>query len=225
MTPRIVTAQVERIIPLTDSILQLLLSPSEFINYHAGQYLQILLGGEALCYSIANAPLGSHKYELHIRHNSTNLINRQLLDEIKQRGSLTLQLPLGDCHIDKFPLQQSLIFIAAGTGFAPIKSMIEQLLVSGEKRPFELFWGARTASDLYMDDKVKQWAAHVGQFRYSSVVKDSRKKLVNCVLEHHKLDLKQWQFVIAGPLDMAYAIKDSLIAEGVSALQLYSDAF
>ena len=226
MNNKPISARVESITPLTDSILQVFLTPERYIDYQAGQYLEILSSGSALSYSIANAPLGSHKYELHIRHSPENNCSQQLLCEIKNRGVLMIRLPLGDCHLDKLQEDRPILFIAGGTGFAPIKAMIEQLLATGDKRTFELFWGARSQSDLYMNEKVDQWQAHVAQFRYYSLLSNSSKEtLASMVLEQHQVDLKTWQFVIAGHFDMAYATRDALVAQGVLREQLFSDAF
>jgi CDP-4-dehydro-6-deoxyglucose reductase len=220
------TAQIEGITPLTDSILQLILAPDTYIDYQAGQYLQLLSGKEAFSYSIANAPLGSHKYELHIRHSQDNLHIQHLLAEIKDKGVVSLRVPLGDCHLTKLQAHKPILFIAAGTGFAPIKAMIEQLLATGEARPFELFWGARTQSDLYMDEKVLNWQAHVNHFHYFSQLSNASKMtLASKVLGRHKDDLNKWQIIISGPFDMVYATRDELIANGALLENLYSDAF
>lgn len=223
---KLIKAEVEQVIPLTDSILQVTLKPAHYINYQPGQYLQILSADGELSYSIANAPLGSHLYELHIRHSQDNNNNQQLLNEIKKKGEVTIRVPLGQCHLNQFNAEKPILFIAGGTGFAPIKAMIEQLLASGDKRAFELFWGARSQSDLYMDEKVRQWQAHVEHFDYfSSLSNTSRETLASVILDHHASDLKNWQIAIAGPFDMVYAIRDILIAHGVSQEQLFSDAF
>ena len=223
---KILEAQVESITPLTDSILQLILAPHDYIDYQAGQYLQILLDNDAFSYSIANAPLGSHKYELHIRHSHENPHNQRLLAQIKQKGSLSISLPLGTCHLNQLHADKPILFIAGGTGFAPIKAMMEQLLAEGEPRAFELFWGARSQSDLYMDEKVLQWEAHVHHFQYFSLLSEMNKvTLASKVIERHATDLNHWQIVISGPFDMAYNTRDELIAHGALAENLFSDAF
>ena len=219
-------ATVESITPLTDSILQLILQPDDYIDYQAGQYLQIISADEAFSYSIANAPLGSHKYELHIRHSRDNPYNQPLLAEIKQKGRVSLRLPKGECHLNRLQPTKPILFIAGGTGFAPIKAMIEQLLAQGEPRAFELFWGARSQSDLYMDEKVTHWQTHVQQFQYFSLRSDtSTATLASLVLDRHTTDLPHWQIVISGPFEMAYDTRDHLLAEGGHPLQLFSDAF
>lgn len=226
MTYHETIARIETITPLTDSILHLVLVPEQYIDYQAGQYLQLLVGDATPCYSIANAPLGSRKYELHIRHNSDNPLDQCLLDELKRKGMIKLRAPFGVCdwkHLDPI---KPILFIAAGTGFSPVHAMIEQLLALGDKRAFELIWGARLQSDLYLDEKVKQWQNHVQKFRYESVLTQHNKKtLVSVVLSNHSLDLKDWQIIISGPFDMVYSTRDRLVEQGVALENLYSDAF
>ena len=226
MSEKIIQAQVEAISPLTDSIVQLVLAPDEFVDYQAGQYLQIVFAEEAFSYSIANAPLGSHKYELHIRHSLDNPYNQQLFAHIKEQGSVRVRVPFGECSINHLDPHRPIMFIAGGTGFAPVKAMIEQLLASADPRPFELFWGARSQSDLYMDEKLNSWKAHVSRFNYFSLLADeSKETLASCILEKHPKDLREWQIVISGPFDMVYSIRDVLVNNGVSPTQLFSDAF
>lgn len=226
MSDKLIQAQVERITPLTDSILQLILAPEEYIDYQAGQYLQIISEKEAFSYSIANAPLGSHKYELHIRHTRDNPYNQPLLAEIKRKGAVTIRLPLGECDIGHLHPHKPIIFIAGGTGFAPIKAMIEQLLAEGEPRAFELFWGARSQSDLYMDDNVAHWQTHVPHFQYFSQLSEtSTETLASMVLARHQQDINDWQIVISGPFDMVYSTRDHLLEKGASPSNLFSDAF
>lgn len=224
-----ILAKVEAVTPLTNSILQVILKPEKYLPYQAGQYLQILLGNDAYSYSIANAPLGARFYELHIRHSQDNPSAQKLLEVIKQQGEVRIKLPLGECHLDKLETNKSILFIAGGTGFAPIKSMIEQLLASGDKRTFELFWGAHASSDLYLDEKVRQWQTHVESFRYFSLLSGASKQtLAAVILDHHfqdLADLQQWQVVIAGPFEMVYSIRDALMAKNVPKNQLFSDAF
>jgi CDP-4-dehydro-6-deoxyglucose reductase len=226
MDTQLTQAVVERVNPLTDTILQVFLKPEPYIPYQAGQYLQIILGEDAFSYSIANAPLGSHQYELHIRHSPDNLTSQRLMAEIQTKGTLTIRLPFGDCEQSRLHPTKPLLFIAGGTGFAPIKAMIEQLLAEGNPRIFELFWSARSKSDLYMDEMVSHWQAHVRPFQYISLLSDTSKiSMGSVILERHAHTIKDWQMVISGPFDMVYTLRDQMVACGVSPNNLLSDAF
>ncbi|MFA6302571.1 MAG: NAD(P)H-flavin reductase [Legionella sp.] len=219
-------AEVESFTPLTDSIVRLVLKPEHYVDYQAGQYLNILVDEEELSYSIANAPLGSHKYELHIRHSRDNINNQKLFAQLKMQGKARISLPFGECSMDKLDLKRPIIFIAGGTGFAQVKSMIEQLLASDDARSFELYWGARSQADLYLDEKVKQWQAHVPRFKYVSLISDEVKdRLGHTVVAHHGQDLAQWQIVLSGPFDMVFNARDVLLQQGIAANNLFADAF
>lgn len=226
MTNKTIFAEVERIFPLTESIVQLLLKPEDYVDYQAGQYLNVIQENEQLSYSIANAPLGSHKYELHIRHSRDNPSNQKLFAHIKKHGKVSINLPFGACSIDKIDPTRPIIFLAGGTGFAQVKAMIEQLLASDDPKPFELYWGARVQGDLYFDDKLKHWEDHVDRFKYTALISDEKKDiLATKAIEQHPEDLHQWQVVLSGPFDMVYSARDALVDHGLPKNQLFSDAF
>lgn len=218
-------AKIQHIVPLTDTIIQLIVVPDQYIEYQAGQYLQLVNDESALAYSIANAPLGARHYELHIRHDRDSVC-QPLLDQIKSTGEVLLRAPFGQCHLSAMHPQKPILFIAAGTGFAPVNAMIEQLLASAEQRAFELIWSARSQADLYLDEKVKQWQNHVQQFQYIPLLSQkSKKTLTSVVHTRHPADLNDWQIVISGPFDMVYHTRNQLVAHGISITNLYSDAF
>lgn len=226
MMDKITSAAVESFNPLTDSIVQLILAPEQYISYKAGQYLQILCGEEAFSYSIANAPLGTHKYELHIRHSLDNPYNQLLFAQIKKQGHVRVRLPYGECTIEHLDKNKPILFLAGGTGFAPIKAMIEQLLTLSDPRPFELIWGARTRSDLYLDEKVMSWQSHVSHFNYSALISEEQDdNLASYVLSRNSMDLKEWQIVLSGPFDMVFNTRDALVSHGISSKHIFSDAF
>ena len=221
-------ATIDQVRPLTDSILQLRVVPDDYVEFSAGQYLHILLAEEVepLCFSIANAPLGARSYELHIRHNSSNSSANRLLAEIKNTGKLAIKLPFGNCNIESLAADKPIIFIAGGTGFAQAKAMIEQLLADSDPRKFVLFWGARTQSDLYMDDIVIRWQEHVAHFNYHAVVSENDKKnLADLVIEQQKNILKESQIVLSGPFPMVHNLCARMVDLGVAKEQFFSDAF
>lgn len=219
-------AKIIAMAPLTNTILQVKLEPYTYIHYEAGQYLQIHTDNGPISYSIANAPLGAHFYELHIRHSQDNQTTVDLLSLMKRKGCLELELPLGECTLSHLQADKPIIFVAAGTGFAPIKAMIEELLAQGGNRPFELYWGARTQSDLYLDEHVLNWQNHVGHFRYYSLISGEHKlNLMDALKQRHINDICDYQFVMNGPFEMVYALRDALMGVGVARSAMYSDAF
>lgn len=225
MQPQFTEAQIIEISALSERILKLCLAPEPYLPYQAGQYLQLSMLEQSLSYSIANAPLCSKTYELHIRHSQESQIYAFLAAKMKKKQALKLYLPLGQCHFQCLDSQRPILFVAWGTGFAPIKALIEQLVAQQDKRSFELFWGARTSADLYLEAAVKAWQKEVPHFRYFSST-TNQKDWVESVLKHHPPEtLKTYQVVIAGPFDLDYAIRDQLVLQGLPEAQCFSDAF
>ncbi len=219
-------ASVSSVHPLTDSILQLSLCPEEFIQYRAGQYLHIISDGETYPYSIANAPLGSHKLELHIRHTRDNPYNHRMLKEIKDKGQITIEMPFGQCEVSRLSPDKPIIFMAGGTGFAPVKAIIEQLLADCDTRSIFLFWGARCGSDLYMEEMVLHWQRAVEHFHYYGCIDDKKSNaLSNLVLKQLGDTLSMAQVVACGPFDMVYQARDAFVDRGLQAQSMFSDAF
>ena len=224
MTP----AEVTQVTPLTNRLLRVTLTPEQYIDYDAGQYLEIISSNpdETLYYSIANAALGSKTYELHIRHQPNNIEQQHVLDAITKQGRVILNLPFGHCTLHALNKDRPILFIAAGTGFAPIKAMIEQLLTEGNTQAFSLFWSARTEEELYLDEKVLAWEKHVSHFDYTPhITAQNLPPLIARIEKKHPLDLNKHQVVLAGPFDFVYALRDALIKKGMPHNQLFSDAF
>lgn len=220
-------ARVLSMTPLTDTILQVILQPDEYIEYQAGQYLQILFEDTAFSYSIANAPLRSRQYELHIRHTQDNPYDQPLFAHMKREGVVTIRLPLGTCHVGRLHLDKPIVFIAGGTGFAPIKAMIEDLLAHADPRSMVLYWGARSQTDLYFDDKALYWHTQVPHFTYVSHPSDDvgQTTLIDKILSRESDMILECQMVLSGPFDRVYDLRDALVARGVSKDNLFSDAF
>lgn len=226
MKDKYLRATVEYVSPLTDTVLQFILKPSKYIDYQAGQYLQLISDGEAYSYSIANAPLGSHRYELHIRHSRDNQNNQKLLAAMKKQGEVLLHIPLGDCVVNKLIQKKPIIFIAAGSGFAPIKAMLEQLFADSDDRLLKLYWGVRGQNDLYMHEKLLHWQSCMSNFVYTSYLsKVGKESLISVIIGDNIDALLDYQFVMSGPFDLMYAMRDALVQNGVDKGDIFSDAF
>jgi CDP-4-dehydro-6-deoxyglucose reductase len=165
-------------IPTNDvAILKLQLPAAERFQFLAGQYLEFLLkDGQRRAYSIANAPAQEGPLELHIRHLPgglfTDFVFGAVTPALKEKDILRFEGPLGSFFLRE-DSQKPIIFVAAGTGFAPIKSIIEQMQAKKIKRPIHLYWGGRRPSDLYLDDLCKAWENEIADFRYIPVISDA----------------------------------------------------
>jgi len=157
------------------AILTLGLPPNEPLRFHAGQYLDITVGPETRrSYSIANAPSpdGVRQVKLHVRHMPGGVFTDKVFTTMKVRELLRIEAPLGQFFLDETS-DKPVILLASGTGFAPIKAIVEHALEQESTRPMHVYWGARTWVDLYMHDLAEQWARDHAHIHYTPVLSDA----------------------------------------------------
>jgi len=162
-------------------VIRVQLPASERLQYLAGQYIDLLLrDGTRRSYSMAAAPGTAEGLELHVRHmpggKFTDSAFGVVQPELKVRDILRLEGPLGTFFLRE-DSDKPIVMVASGTGFAPIKAMVEHvrgLIESkGFDRPITLYWGGRRPRDLYMNELCEQWAAAIPGFSYVPVVSDA----------------------------------------------------
>ena len=162
-------------------VVRLQLPASERLQYLAGQYVDLLLrDGTRRSYSMAAAPGTADGLELHIRHSPggkfTDTAFGVVEPALKVRDILRLEGPLGTFFLRE-DSDKPILMVASGTGFAPIKAMVEQaaVLVQSKnfKRPITLYWGGRRPHDLYMDELCRRWVAELPGFSYIPVVSNA----------------------------------------------------
>ena len=220
------SARVKNVTPLTNSILRLDIEPEQYIDYKAGQYLEILVDGNWLAYSIANAPLGAPHYELHIRHAAGNPYDEPLFAQIKAHEKLSIRLPQGSCCLSTFPTERPILFVVGGTGLAPAKAIIEEVLATSDPRKMALWWAVRSQSDLYLDEQLQAWSDHVPQFEYHYYLADEDKRpMLDRLQKTYKEEIADYELFLAGPFVMVYATRDRFLRMGVQRENMHSDAF
>lgn len=138
-------------------VLSLKLPANERLQFLAGQYIDILLKDQKpRSFSLANAPHDDEFLELHIRNITGGAFTHYVFEVMKERDILRFRGPLGTFFLRE-DSDKPIIFVASGTGFAPIKAIIEHALHIGVKRPMHFYWGGRKLADMYMLDKARQW--------------------------------------------------------------------
>lgn len=154
-------------------ILRLQLPGSESLAYHPGQYLELALkDGTRRCYSMATAQAGNG-LELHIRRMPGGKFSGHVFDQLKVKDVLRLEGPLGTFFLREEEAKP-LILLASGTGFAPIKAIIEQIRHKGIDLPATLYWGCRSKADLYLHDWARQVLDELPNLRYVPVLSEPR---------------------------------------------------
>lgn len=141
-------------------IVHLQLPPNQKLDFVAGQYLDVLLPNQKRrSFSIANSPDSDGFIELHIRHVPGGLFTDPLFNSTKEKSVLRLEAPHGFFCFDHHAVTTP-VFVAGGTGLAPIQSIIDSLLDSGYDRPIHLFFGVRGEQDIYAAETLARWNRH-----------------------------------------------------------------
>lgn len=218
--PRIVPCRVREIhMPTPDvAIIHLRLPQNEEFRHVAGQYVDFLLAdGKRRAYSIANLPSahGVIDIELHVRHSPGGLFTDHVFSDMKVRELLRFEGPLGTMFLRE-DSDKPIVFLASGTGFAPIKAIVEYALSEGIDRPMTLYWGGRRPADLYMSELVEGWAAEHQQFTFVPVISDAapednwagRTGFVHSAVLEDLPDLSGHQVYASGNTKMVDAARD-----------------
>lgn len=200
--------------------------------FHAGQYLRVMMAdGDSRNYSLANPPQKNDEIELHIRHVPGGKFSEQVLAALDKGATLDVELPYGEFTLSEVPDRRA-ILIATGTGFAPIKSIVENSIKTGATRPLHLYWGANTESDLYMLDLVQRWAQSHDWFSFTPVVSGpspawtGRTGFVHQAVQADYPDMSDLEVYACGaPLMIEAAERDFKAQSGLKDDAFFSDAF
>jgi len=154
-------------------VLYLKLPANERLQFLAGQYLEFLLkDGSRRSFSMANAPHDDEFLQLHVRHVPGGQFTDHVFTRMKERDILRFEGPQGTFFLRE-DSEKPIVFVASGTGFAPIKSILEHAFHKGIARPMTLYWGGRRPKDLYLNELPSRWAGEHPNFKYVPVVSDA----------------------------------------------------
>jgi CDP-4-dehydro-6-deoxyglucose reductase len=224
--------RMHRLAPEVMAVFLRLPSNEEF-HFFAGQYLDIMLPqNRRRSFSIASCPGRDELIELHIRKVASGEFTQQLFEGMKEKTLLRIEGPLGQFWFRRESSRPALL-IGGGTGYAPLRSMLRDLLAVGDRRPLHLYWGAQSRPDLYEDEQVRTLSAAHPNLRYTPVLSEAqpsdgwtgRRGLVHAAaLEDHPR-LQDFDVYASGPPAMVEAVRHEFIARGLPAQQLFFDSF
>ena len=219
-------------------VIQLQLPANDVVKFHAGQYIEFMLrDGSRRSYSMANAPhtleAAAPKVELHIRHMPGGKFTDPVFTTMKEKDILRAEGPFGSFFLRE-DSDKPMVLLASGTGFAPIKALIEHMQHQGITRPATLYWGGRRPSDLYMNDWVEAQLASMPQLRYVPVVSNATAEdawtgrtgfVHQAVLQDHP-DLSGFQVYACGaPIVVDSALRDYVGLGGLPEEEFFADSF
>jgi CDP-4-dehydro-6-deoxyglucose reductase len=222
------------------AILELQLPASERFQFLAGQYLEFLLkDNKRRAYSIASAPHQEGPIELHIRHLPGGLFTDPLFGQaadgksVKEKDILRFEGPQGSFFLRE-DAQKPIIFLASGTGFAPIKSILLHMREKKIERTIHFYWGGRRPNDLYMDALCQEFASTMPHFHYIPVISEARPEdhwtgrtgFVHRAVMEDFPDLSAFQVYACGaPIVIASAQTDFIKQCGLPEDEFYADSF
>ncbi len=216
---RIMPCRVQKLEKLADDVMlmQLKLPANERLQFLAGQYIDFLLkDGKRRSYSIANPPHADELMELHLRHVPGGRFTEHVFSAMKEKEILRIEGPHGSFFIRE-ESDRPIIFVAGGTGFAPIKGMLEHMFAEQSGRQMILYWGARAKKDLYMAELPLQWQQQHENFSFIPVLSDpahedqwlGRTGFVHQAVLDDFRDLSGYEIYVCGAPVMVDAARDS----------------
>ena len=217
-------------------LVRLQLPASDVFKYHAGQYVEFLLrDGARRAYSMGNAPhtqLQTPGLELHVRHTPGGKFTDHVFSAMKEKEILRIEGPFGSFYLRE-ESTKPMVLLASGTGFAPIKAIIEHMQLKRITRPAVLYWGGRRPADLYMHDWVMAKVADMPELHYVPVVSDALPEdawtgrtgfVHNAVLQDID-DLSGYQVYACGAPIVVDSAQSAYIAAGLPEDEFYADSF
>lgn len=213
-------------------VLQLRLPTNERLQFLAGQYISILLKDQKpRSFSLANAPHNDEFLELHVRLITGGVFTGHVFNEMKERDILRIRGPLGTFFLRE-DSDKPVIFVASGTGFAPIKAIIEHASHIGLKRTMHFYWGVRKLADFYMLEKARQWES--SGVKFTPVLSEplpsdnwqGRIGLVHQAVLDDFRDLSEYEVYACGaPVMVEAARRDYTVQRGLPEDAFFSDMF
>lgn len=211
--------------------LRLKLPEDQRLAFVAGQYLEFMLrDGARRAYSIANPPHDDELLELHVRRVPKGRFSDEVFEQMQERSILRIRGPLGT-FVLREDSERPILLVGGGTGFAPLKAMLEHAFHRGVERPIHLYWGVRSERDLYLPELPTGWAEAHPSFRFVPVLSEpdpdwtGRTGWVHqAVIEDHP-SLADFDCYLSGPPAMVEAGRFAFEAAGAGIEHLFSDAF
>ena len=216
---------------------QLQLPATEAFQYHAGQYVEFLLrDGSRRAYSMGNAPhtlvAGAPSVELHIRHMPGGKFTDHVFGAMKEKEIQRVEGPFGSFFLRE-DSTAPIVLLASGTGFAPIKALMEHMQHKGITRPTRLYWGGRRPADLYMHDWVLAQLPSMPNLQYIPVVSDAlpddqwtgRTGFVHSAVLQDTPNLVGLQVYACGAPIVVDSARRDYVANGLSEDDFFADSF
>ncbi len=225
--------RVQKLTRLAPDVMEIHLKrpATERMQFVAGQYIEILLkDGRRRAFSLANAPHDDEVLQLHVRLIPGGVFTGHVFSGMKEKDILRINGPHGSFHLEE-DCDRPVIFLAGGTGFAPVKAMVEHALHNHIERPMAIYWGSRDQAGLYQDALARSWAEKHAQLSYVPVLSEAdptwqgRTGLVHEAVLADYPNLVGQQVYACGSPAMIEAARRDFLARGLPEDEFLADAF
>lgn len=205
------------------------LPPNVALDFIPGQYIDVIgPGGVRRSYSLANAPKADNTLELHIRAVENGAMSQYWFNQSAVNDLLRLHGPQGTFFLRDIA-KRDLIFLATGTGLAPVKAMLEGLqIIPADQQPrsIAVIWGARYEHDLYFDvTSLPGTQKYIPVLSRAEATWQGERGYVQDVLLRQISDLRNAVVYACGSDSMIHSSKSKLAAAGLPTQHFFSDAF
>ncbi|MEW5787597.1 MAG: CDP-6-deoxy-delta-3,4-glucoseen reductase [Pseudomonadota bacterium] len=228
-----VQARVARMEKLCHDVMGLWLEVADAgkFSFLPGQYVDFLLeDGQRRSFSMASAP-GADLLEFHVRHVPGGFFTDRVFNSMKVGDALTLNGPLGTFFLRD--TNRPVVFVAGGTGFAPVKSIMDKVMAGELKRPMTLFWGARQVRDLYLPQLPAGWDGAQAQFSFVPVISEpgpgddwsGATGYVHQAVLAQVPNLAECDVYVCGAPVMVEAARRDFLARGLPREHFHADAY
>jgi CDP-4-dehydro-6-deoxyglucose reductase len=229
---KIVPAKIQSIKKLTDDVIKvsLRLPPNANLKYNSGQYVNLIKGNLKRSYSVANAFKEKTSLEFFIKKYEKGLMSQYWFEEAKENDLLRMEGPLGSFFLRESNYE-NIIFLATGTGIAPIKAILENIQESASDFKHKKFWvfvGARYKEDLFWEPNFENKNIEVNYIPVLSRQKEDwfgDQGYVQDAVLRSTIDLELTQVYACGSNEMIQAAKEVFIKNRLSESNFFSDAF
>jgi len=229
------SAHVERLEKLAHDVMRvaLRLPAGKTIGFRAGQYINVILdNGERRSYSFTTPGGETDFVELHIRRMPGGVFTGHVFDHMEVGDLVRFEGPLGSFILHE-PSERPLIFVAGATGFAPVKSLLEEAFRMGIAKPLYFYWGVRKRRDLYLAELPERWQREHSNFRFVPVLSEpgpddqwvGRTGLVHEAILADFPDMSGLGVYTCGSVKMVDAARPAFVAQGLGEEHCFSDVF
>ncbi len=229
---KIIPAKIQSINKLNDTVIEvsLRLPPNSNFAYNSGQYVNITKGSIKRSYSIANAYREFGLLTFLIRKYENGQMSKYWFDEAQENDLLRIEGPIGSFFLRKSEVE-NIVFLATGTGIAPIKAILESVSLCGQKYENKKFWifnGGRYESDLFWRPNDLNAISNLNYIPVLSRASENwsgEKGYIQEIVLKSGIDLTSAQVYACGSNNMIESAKKTLVENGLNLKNFFSDAF